>query len=113
MAAARSRSPETTGGDREASILMLRPTSHTDIDVYRAAIVLVREYGAELAPTMAAKRAHLLFAKGDRLGCIVWRGSECGAGGDQDRTQGQRACELSLAMVYRLRRSEGGDARSG
>jgi len=63
MAAARSRSPETTGGD-----------SNTAIDVYRAAIVLVREYGAELAPTMAAKRAHLLFAKGSRLGCIVWRG---------------------------------------
>jgi len=63
MAAARSRSPETTGGD-----------SNTAIDVYSAAIVLVREYGAELAPTMAAKRAHLLFAKGDRLGCIVWRG---------------------------------------
>ena len=39
-----------------------------------AAIVLVHEYGAELAPTMAAKRAHMLFAKGDGLGCIVWRG---------------------------------------
>ena len=74
MAPARTGSPETTGSDREASITTRQPTSHIGIDIYRTATILVREYGPELAPTMAAKHARKLFASGDRWGCLFWCG---------------------------------------
>jgi hypothetical protein len=43
------------------------------LDIYRAANILVKEYGAEQAPLMAAKRADALLDLGDVDGQRVWR----------------------------------------
>ena len=44
------------------------------LDIYRAANILVKEYGAEQAPLMAAKRADALLDIGDVEGQQVWKG---------------------------------------
>ncbi len=44
-----------------------------DLDIYRTAAVLVREYGPEQAPLMAAKRADALRDLGDVDGQRVWK----------------------------------------
>jgi hypothetical protein len=43
------------------------------LDIYRAANILVKEYGAEQAPLMAAKRADTLLDLGDIDGQRVWK----------------------------------------
>jgi hypothetical protein len=43
------------------------------LDIYRAASILVREYGADQAPLMAAKRADALLELGDVNGQRVWK----------------------------------------
>jgi hypothetical protein len=45
----------------------------SDLDIYRTAAVLVREYGPEQAPLMAAKRADALLGLGDADGQRVWK----------------------------------------
>ena len=45
-----------------------------DLDIYRTANVLVKEYGAEQALLMAAKRADALLDFGDIDGQRVWKG---------------------------------------
>jgi hypothetical protein len=45
----------------------------TDLDIRRAAMVLVTEYGDEAA-LMAARRCDALLAKGDVDGERVWKG---------------------------------------
>jgi hypothetical protein len=45
----------------------------SDLDIYRTAAVLVREYGPEQAPLMAAKRADALLEQGDVDGQRVWK----------------------------------------
>jgi hypothetical protein len=42
-----------------------------DLDIYRAANILVKEYGAEQAPLMAAKRCDALLELGDLNGLRV------------------------------------------
>jgi len=44
------------------------------LDIYRAANVLVQQYGAEDAALMAAKRIDALLALGDVDGQFVWKG---------------------------------------
>lgn len=44
------------------------------LDIYRIANILVKEYGAEQAPLMAAKRADALLDIGDVDGGQVWKG---------------------------------------
>jgi len=44
-----------------------------ELDIYRAANILVKEYGVEQAPLMAAKRAHALLERGDIDGQRVWK----------------------------------------
>ena len=44
-----------------------------ELDIYRAANILVKEYGAEQAPLMAAKRADALLDLGDIDGQRVWK----------------------------------------
>jgi hypothetical protein len=44
-----------------------------DLDIYRAANILVKEYGAEQAPLMAAKRCDALLELGDLNGARVWK----------------------------------------
>jgi hypothetical protein len=44
-----------------------------DLDIYRTANILVKEYGAEQAPLMAAKRADALLGLGDIDGQRVWK----------------------------------------
>jgi hypothetical protein len=44
------------------------------LDIYRAANVLVQQYGAEDAALMAAKRIDALLALGDVDGQLVWKG---------------------------------------
>jgi hypothetical protein len=44
------------------------------LDIYRAANVLVQQYGAEDAALMAAKRIDALLALGDVDGQLVWQG---------------------------------------
>jgi hypothetical protein len=44
-----------------------------ELDIYRAAKVLVTEYGAEQAPLMAAKRCDALLELGDLNGLQVWK----------------------------------------
>jgi hypothetical protein len=44
-----------------------------DLDIYRAANILVNEYGPEQAPLMAAKRADALLELGDVDGQRVWK----------------------------------------
>lgn len=48
---------------------MTRPLS--DLDIYRAADVLVKQYG-DAAPLEAAMRADKMLAKGDMEGKAVW-----------------------------------------
>jgi hypothetical protein len=43
------------------------------LDIYRIANILVKEYGAEQAPLMAAKRADALLEIGDVDGQQVWK----------------------------------------
>jgi hypothetical protein len=43
-----------------------------DLDIYRAANILVKEYGVEQAPLMAAKRADAMLEVGDAEGQRVW-----------------------------------------
>ncbi len=43
-----------------------------DLDIYRAARVLINQHGDE-APLHAAMRAEDLLDKGDLDGCAVWR----------------------------------------
>jgi hypothetical protein len=43
------------------------------LDIYRAANILVEEYGAEQAPLMAAMRADALLDLGDVDGHRVWK----------------------------------------
>jgi hypothetical protein len=45
-----------------------------ELDIYRIANILVKEYGAEQAPLMAAKRADALLEIGDVDGQQVWKG---------------------------------------
>jgi hypothetical protein len=45
----------------------------SDLDIYRAANILVKEYGVEQAPLMAAKRAGALLELGDVDGQRVWK----------------------------------------
>jgi hypothetical protein len=49
------------------------PVSMSDLDIYRTANILVKEYGAEQAPLMAAKRADALLDLGDIDGQCVWK----------------------------------------
>jgi hypothetical protein len=44
-----------------------------DLDIYRAANILVKEYGIEQAPLMAAKRADAMLELGDVDGQRVWK----------------------------------------
>jgi hypothetical protein len=44
-----------------------------ELDIYRAASILVKEYGAEQAPLMAAKRADALLELGDADGQRMWK----------------------------------------
>jgi hypothetical protein len=44
-----------------------------ELDIYRAANILVKEYGAEQAPLMAAKRTDALLDLGDVEGQRVWK----------------------------------------
>jgi hypothetical protein len=44
-----------------------------ELHIYRAANILVKEYGAEQAPLMAAKRADAMFELGDVDGQRVWK----------------------------------------
>jgi hypothetical protein len=46
-------------------MLVWRLPVTTPLDIYRAAQVLVKEYGPEQAPLMAAKRADALLDLGD------------------------------------------------
>jgi hypothetical protein len=43
-------------------------------ETYRTANVMVKEYGAELAPEMALRRCVALHQLGDIAGAIVWKG---------------------------------------
>ena len=43
-----------------------------DLDIYRAANVLVKQHGQD-APIHAAMRADAMFEKGDLGGCAVWK----------------------------------------
>lgn len=43
-----------------------------DIDILRSARILVKQYGADEAPKIAAKRAHALQQQGDAEGFSVW-----------------------------------------
>jgi hypothetical protein len=45
----------------------------SDLDIYRTANILVKEYGLEQAPLMAAKRADALLDLGDIDGQRVWK----------------------------------------
>jgi hypothetical protein len=46
----------------------------SELDIYRTANILVKEYGLEQAPLMAAKRADALLDLGDVDGQRVWKG---------------------------------------
>ena len=45
----------------------------SELDIYRTASILVKEYGLEQAPLMAAKRADVLLDLGDVDGQRVWK----------------------------------------
>jgi hypothetical protein len=45
----------------------------SQLEIWRAANVLVKHYGAE-APVVAAKRANALLGQGDKDGHAVWLG---------------------------------------
>jgi hypothetical protein len=44
-----------------------------DLDIYRAANILMKEYGVEQAPLMAAKRAEAMLELGDVDGQRMWK----------------------------------------
>lgn len=44
-----------------------------ELDIYRTANILVKEYGAEQAPLMAARRADALLGIGDIDGQQIWK----------------------------------------
>ncbi len=44
----------------------------SDLDIYRAANLLVKQYGED-APIHAAMRADAMLDKGDLDGCAVWK----------------------------------------
>jgi hypothetical protein len=43
------------------------------VDIYRAANILVKEYGAVQAPLMAARRADTMLELGDVNGLVTWK----------------------------------------
>ena len=43
-----------------------------DLDIYRSAQVLMKQYGQD-APIHAAMRANAMLEKGDLEGCAVWK----------------------------------------
>ena len=45
----------------------------SELDIYRTANILVKEYGLEQAPLIAAKRADALLDLGDMDGQRVWK----------------------------------------
>ena len=45
----------------------------SEIDIYRTANILMKEYGVEQAPLMAASRVDALLALGDVDGQSVWK----------------------------------------
>jgi hypothetical protein len=45
----------------------------SELDIYRTANILVKEYGLEQAPLMAAKRADALLELGDIEGQQIWK----------------------------------------
>ena len=49
------------------------PAATVDLDIYRAANILVKEYGVEQAPLMAAKRADAMLELGDVDGQRTWK----------------------------------------
>jgi hypothetical protein len=49
------------------------PVSMSELDIYSTANILVKEYGAEQVPLMAAKRADALLDLGDTDGQRVWK----------------------------------------
>jgi hypothetical protein len=57
-----------TDGDEMAYV----PPVVRDIDIWRAANLLLKQHGAD-AETEAAKRADLMLERGDRDGQIVWQ----------------------------------------
>ena len=48
-----------------------------DLDIYRAAKIFVKKYGADLAPFMAMKRADAMLEFGDTEGQRVWTAVLC------------------------------------
>jgi hypothetical protein len=44
-----------------------------ELEIYRAANILLKEYGAEQAPLMAAKRAKAMIEVGDVDGVRTWK----------------------------------------
>ena len=44
-----------------------------ELEIYRAANILLKEYGAEQAPLMAAKRAKAMIELGDLDGLRTWK----------------------------------------
>jgi hypothetical protein len=67
-----------------------------NLDIYRTANVLVKEYGAEQAPLMAASRADALLYRGDVDGQRVWKAVAAGrAGVDPAQSKAGRAGELT------------------
>jgi hypothetical protein len=48
-----------------------------ELDIYRAANILVKEYGAEAAPPMAARRCDALLELGDIDGQRTWKSVPC------------------------------------
>jgi hypothetical protein len=44
-----------------------------ELDIYRAANILVKEYGADLAPFIARKRADAMLELGDLDGQRTWK----------------------------------------
>jgi len=45
----------------------------SELDIYRIANILVREYGPEQTPLMAAKRADAMLELGDADGLATWK----------------------------------------
>jgi hypothetical protein len=45
----------------------------SELDIYRVANILVREYGPEQAPLMAARRADTLLELRDLEGLATWK----------------------------------------
>ena len=54
------------------AIPLIKPLMISDLDIYRAAMLLVDQHG-EGAPVWAAERADELFQDGDIEGATIWR----------------------------------------